>query len=270
MTPTNKTTSNRYPIPGNLLRPLWLRSRESLMENGLVYDPIAARACLRCQLAPECLSGDIPQQQLLHVTLACLCDEQVIHFLDRHPDGWIINVGAGLDTRFYRMDNGRCHWIELDTTENLIWRQKLFHANERYLHRSGGILDLAWLEGLPISDSAAVLIVCEQALLSCQTEQVSRFVQTLGCHFDNATACLVLAGDLASKSLGQKLGSEHYAHGYTNAAAAMLNCLPWAKRVNMFSPLDEPCERWKLWHRCLRCIPSLKPRLTPVVVQLCW
>ena len=94
-----------------------------MVDDGLVYDPIAATACQRCQLAPECLSGDIDQKQLLHATLTQICDERVNHFLSQHPDGWIINVGAGLDTRFYRVDNGRCHWLELDVTENLLWRQ---------------------------------------------------------------------------------------------------------------------------------------------------
>jgi len=59
----------------------------------------------RCQLAPECFSGDIDQKQLLHATLTQLCDEQVTAFIKQNPDGWIINVGAGLDTRFYRVDN---------------------------------------------------------------------------------------------------------------------------------------------------------------------
>lgn len=270
MPPSSKASQHRYQIPVNLVQPLWLRSRESLVDNGLVYDPIAATACQRCQLAPECLSGDINQKQLLHVTLTHLCDLQVQRFLERHPDGWIVNVGAGLDTRFYRVDNGRCHWIELDVTEHLLWRQKLFHASERYLHRNGSVLDLSWLETLPVPEKAPVLIVCEHALLDGNEPVVAKFIQALGCHFDTATACLVLAGDLASKSLGQKMGSGQYAHGYQDAAAAVMNCLPWAKWVKTFSPLDGQCGRWKLWQRWLRRFPSLKQRLTPVVVQLRW
>lgn len=270
MTPSKKASPHRYLIPENLLKPLWLRSRESLIDNGLIYDPIAASACQRCQLAPECFAGNIDQKQLLHVTLAYLCDVQVKQFLASHPDGWIINVGAGLDTRFYRIDNGRCHWIELDITEHLLWRQKLFHANERYFHRTGSVHDLSWLDTLPIPDSAPVLIVCEYALLDCQAPQIPPFVQALGRHFDTATACLVLAGDLASKSLGQALGAEQYAHGYADVAGAMLNVLPWAQWVNVVSPLDGQCGRWKRWQRWLRHFPTLKPRLTPVIVQLCW
>ncbi|MEJ6045312.1 class I SAM-dependent methyltransferase, partial [Vibrio cholerae] len=66
---SDSPTSDPYQVPANLVQPLWLRSRESLVDNGLVYDPIAANACRRCALAQDCLTGDIAQKQLLHVTL---------------------------------------------------------------------------------------------------------------------------------------------------------------------------------------------------------
>jgi len=270
MRPSNPQTPQRYQIPVNLLQPLWLRSRESLVDNGLVYDPIAARACTRCHLAAECFSGDIDQKQLLHVTLTQLCDRQVHQFLDIYPDGWIVNVGAGLDTRFYRIDNGRCHWIELDVTENLLWRQKLFHRSERYQHLCGSVSELGWLEQLPIPENAPVLIVCEHALLDCDEEVTARFIRTIGLNFSAASACIVLAGDKTHTQLGQKMGSGNYAHGFSSAQHAVMNCLPWVRQTRVFSPLDSNCGRWKLWHKWLSKLSGYKQRVTPVVVHIQW
>lgn len=270
MVRSNSSEKSRYQIPANLLQPLWFRSRESLVDDGLVYDPIAARACQRCQLAPDCLSGDVDQKQLLHATLTQLCDMQVSAFIKHNPDGWIINVGAGLDTRFYRVDNGRCHWLELDITENLLWRQKLFHSSERYQHLCGSVDDLTWLDTLPIPDKVPVMIVCEHALLDCDVQTIAKFVQALGCHFDSARACLVLAGDLTHSKLGQKLGAGSYIHGLSDPAKALLGYLPWARSAKVSSPLEQNCGRWKLWQRLLNKFHSLSQRLTPVVVQLRW
>ncbi|EPZ8240042.1 class I SAM-dependent methyltransferase [Vibrio fluvialis] len=270
MRSTRSPSARRYPIPANLMQPLWLRSRESLVDNGLVYDPIAATACQRCLLAPECLSGDIDQKQLLHVTLTQLCDQQVRSFLEAHPDGWIINVGAGLDTRFYRVDNGRCHWLELDITENLLWRQKLFHSSERYQHCCGSVTDLSWLDSLPVPEYAPILIVCEHALLDGDRAQVSRFIRALGLNFVNASACLVLAGDRTATRLGQKMGSGQYQHGFAHAGEAVLDCLPWARSVSTHSPLDRHCGRWKFWQRVISKIGALKHRYMPVVVYARW
>ncbi|WGW00209.1 class I SAM-dependent methyltransferase [Vibrio sp. YMD68] len=267
---TSPSSKRRHQIPTDLFQPLWLRSRESFVDDGLIYDPIAANACRYCQLSPECLSGDIDQKQLLHATLTQLCDLQVNAFIKRSPDAWIINVGAGLDTRFYRVDDGLCHWVELDITENLLWREKLFHKSERYLHHCGSVDDLQWLDQLPIPNHANVMIVCEHALLDLSHSHVAKFVQALGRHFDSATACFVIAGDKTSTHLGKKLGSGTYAHGYDHPGKSILNYLPWAQSVNILSPLDKNCSRWKFWQRWITKLPSLKQRLTPVVVQLRW
>jgi len=270
MRPSYSQDPKRYQVPTNLVQPLWLRSRESLVDDGLVYDPIAATACQRCHFSPDCLGGNIDQKQLLHVTLTQLCDRQVRLFLDTYPDGWIVNVGAGLDTRFYRLDNGRCHWIELDITENLLWRQKLFHRNERYQHQCGSVGDLEWLELLPIPEYAPVLFLCEHALLDCDSKQTARFIRSLGLSFVNASACIVLAGDKTGSRLGQKMGTGLYSHGFSSPRDAVMNCLPWSREVKSFSPLDSHCNRWKFWQRVISRFNGLKYRLTPIVVQVQW
>lgn len=45
-------------------------------------------------------------------------DELVEDFIDRNPDCTIVNIACGLDTRFYRMDNGKLRWY------NLVFRRR--------------------------------------------------------------------------------------------------------------------------------------------------
>lgn len=257
-------------VPSELLQPLWLRSRESLIDNGLVYDPIAAKACQQCHLSAECLAGDIDQKQLLHATLTQLCDQEVSQFLSHYPNGWIVNVGAGLDTRFYRIDNGLCHWIEVDVDETLLWRQKLFHKSERYKMVCGSVADMKWLELLNIPENAPVLIVCEQALLNQQRNQVANFVQKLARYFSHAQSCLVLAGDKTQSYWGQKMGSSAYAHGLKDPAASLLSWLPWAYSIKVRSPIEHDCNRWRAWQKWIAKLPLVKNRLTPTLIQLTW
>ncbi|GEM76864.1 class I SAM-dependent methyltransferase [Vibrio sagamiensis] len=259
-----------HQVPSHLLKPLLLRSRESLVDNGLVYDPIAAKACFHCEMAADCLHGDVEQKQLLHATLTKLCDQRVNQFLQQNPYGLIINVGAGLDTRFYRLDNGCCHWIELDISEHLLWRQRLFHRNERYEHYCGSTHDMSWLERLPHSVNVPVLILCETALLDCTQPQVIEFIQVLSRHFTSAELCMVLAGDLTESKLGQKLGSDRYAHGLERPTKQLLTWFPWVQWIHALSPIDSCCLRWKMWQRWLKKIPLLKYRLTPVLVHIKW
>ncbi|MGR5288045.1 class I SAM-dependent methyltransferase [Vibrio maritimus] len=257
-------------VPSKLLRPLWFRSRESLLDDGIIYDPIAAHACRRCQLAPDCLTGNVDQSQLLHATLTQLCDLQVKRFLETNPDGWVINVGARLDTRFYRLDNGRCHWLEVDTNEHLVWRQRLFHKSERYSLICGSIDDMSWLSTLLIPADKPILVVCEHALLEQTETRIAHFVQAIGCHFQHAKACLVLAGDLTASHLGQKMGCERYQHGMRKPLDKLLHWLPWTYKVSIESPIDKHCQRWSRWQRVVAKLPIYRHRLTPNIVNIEW
>lgn len=259
-----------HKIPSRLLQPLWLRSRESMIDNGLIYDPIAAAACRHCHLSSECLSGDIDQKQLLHATLTVQCDQQVSRFLKSNPSGWVVNVGAGLDTRFYRLDNGRCHWLELDINENLLWRQKLFHTNERYYLRCGSVTEESWVDNLPVPHDVPVMIVCEHALLECNERQLAKFVQLLGRRFHHAEALFVVAGDRCNTMIGKKLGSIEYQHGLSHPKQSFTGWLPWIEKVSVTSPIEHDCARWKLWQRWLAKFPLFKHRVTPLLIHMNW
>lgn len=263
-------TNLGHKIPSRLLQPLWLRSRESMIDNGLIYDPIAAAACQRCHLSAECLSGDIDQKQLLHATLTVQCDQQVSKFLKLNPSGWVINVGAGLDTRFYRLDNGRCYWLELDINENLLWRQKLFHTNERYYLRCGTVGDEDWIDDLPVTNNVPVMIVCEQALLECTKTQLAKFIQLLGRRFNHAEALFVVAGDRCHTMIGKKLGSVDYQHGLSQPRLDFTGWLPWIEHLSIMSPIEHNCTRWKAWQRWLVKFPLFKHRMTPLLIHMNW
>jgi O-methyltransferase involved in polyketide biosynthesis len=275
MAPLSKDPVQRHVIPTNLVEPLWFRSRESLVDDGLVYDPIATKACLSCQISAECFTDNSltdygRQRQLLYATLTQLCDIQVSQFLSQNPHALIINVGARLDTRFYRLDNGLCQWIELDVSEHLIWREKLFHANERYQQYKGSVEDLNWVKQLSIPDNVPILILCDHTMLDCDSRSISKFLATLGLYFPHATACVVLAGDQTASYLGRQLGTSSYAHGFVSPRAAVLNALPWLEKITLHSPLDSHCRRWKFWQRALGRWDGLKYRLTPVLVHIVW
>jgi O-methyltransferase involved in polyketide biosynthesis len=46
-----------------------------------------------------------------------ILDRETKAFIARHPDAIVINLGCGLDTRFFRIDDGKIHWYNLDLPE---------------------------------------------------------------------------------------------------------------------------------------------------------
>jgi len=72
-------------------------------------------------------------------------DECVAEFLRGHPEGTVVEIGAGLNTRFERLDNGRLHWFDLDLPDVIELRRKFFADSARRATLSGSILDFDWI-----------------------------------------------------------------------------------------------------------------------------
>ena len=76
-----------------------------------------------------------------------ILDEKVTDFIVKNHDSFVINLGAGLCTRFYRLKTGRVTWIEMDLPEVIAFRKKLNEpqlANHIFL--PGSILNAKWIE----------------------------------------------------------------------------------------------------------------------------
>ncbi len=100
-------------------------------------------------------------------------------FLQAHPCGTVVDIGCGLDTRFYRLDNGTATWFALDLPEVMALRRRLLTENERYRFISASALDLRWLDELWTRAGAECLFLAEGVLPYLQPGEVKRLVLAL-------------------------------------------------------------------------------------------
>jgi O-methyltransferase involved in polyketide biosynthesis len=75
-----------------------------------------------------------------------LIDDFVTAFLKENPDGLIINLGCGLDSRFQRLDNEKITWVDMDLPEVIEIRKQFFEESGRYRMAGASILDESWVE----------------------------------------------------------------------------------------------------------------------------
>lgn len=69
-------------------------------------------------------------------------DEYALDFLDKHPEGVIINIGCGLDTRFFRVENGKLQFFDLDLPDMINLKRQLNKESDRYQMIGKFVLDL--------------------------------------------------------------------------------------------------------------------------------
>ncbi|HEX4831760.1 MAG TPA: class I SAM-dependent methyltransferase [Trebonia sp.] len=73
-------------------------------------------------------------------------DYWVREFLREHPEGTVVDLGTGLNTRFERCDNGRCHWLDLDLPDTIALRRQFFADSPDGRRRmiAGSVTSAAW------------------------------------------------------------------------------------------------------------------------------
>jgi len=73
-------------------------------------------------------------------------DEYVSDFLSKNPNGVIVNIGCGLDTRFYRIDNGKVEWYDIDLPQVIELKKHFINENDRYHFISSSLTDYSWMD----------------------------------------------------------------------------------------------------------------------------
>ncbi len=113
-------------------------------------------------------------------------DRRAAAFLAEHPDGVIVDLGCGLNTRFERIDNGRVKWYGLDLPEVIALRKELLDETPRSHLLGCSVLDFSWMDALSGQAGKPILFLAEAVLVYLEEADVKRLVQTLAGRFPGA------------------------------------------------------------------------------------
>jgi O-methyltransferase involved in polyketide biosynthesis len=136
-------------VQQTLFFPLLARVRESQSKRPLLRDPKAADIVRTVGID---FSSYATPMRILVVIRTLTLDWWVRQFLAEHPAGTVVELGAGLNTRFERIDNGSVHWIDLDLPDTIELRRRFFTDTDRRRMLTASLLDEDWIpevEALP-------------------------------------------------------------------------------------------------------------------------
>lgn len=163
---------NLQGVAETLLMPLWARACETKRINGrLIYDPLAVKLVQeldydfhKFEHAKLFQTGTAVRSEIL--------DRETKTFINRHPDAVCINLACGLDTRFYRVDNSRIEWYNLDCPEVIKLRETLLQESDSRIHELAfSMLDSQRVH-LVQTQNRPVLFIMEGASLYFSAEQM--------------------------------------------------------------------------------------------------
>ena len=118
-------------VPETLLGNLGRRAAAARI--GALNDPMAIEVVDRLDYD----FGEFARGTRLHALRVATFDQAVRGFLGSHPTGMVVVLGEGLETQFWRLDNGQMQWLTVDLPETLELRHRLLPGG----HDSRGIGD---------------------------------------------------------------------------------------------------------------------------------
>lgn len=171
-------------VPETLLWTLYYRAQEAARPDAVLQDPLAVQLVQRIDYPFEQRLGQGGGRAQWQGLRARTFDDRVRAFLVAHPDGTVVALGEGLETQFWRVDNGQVHWIGVDLPEAAHVRRSLLPAHERRVQLDVSVLDAGWLD--TVDASRGVLFTAQGLFMYLERGQVHRLIARLARRFPGA------------------------------------------------------------------------------------
>jgi O-methyltransferase involved in polyketide biosynthesis len=104
-------------------------------------------------------------------------------YLNTHPKATVVALAEGLQTSFWRVDNGALNWLSVDLAPIVDLRERLLPTSDRLCYRAQSALDYSWMNR--VDDSNGVLITAEGLLQYLDRDAVFNLIAACANRFPN-------------------------------------------------------------------------------------
>lgn len=246
-------------VEETLLIPLWARAAETRRPDGLVHDPRAVEMVDRLAYDFSQIARDTATQTGIAVRTALL-DEAVTAFLTRHPGAVVLNLAAGLDTRFFRVGAAASCWYEVDLPGPMRLRRELIPEGDDHRFVAGSVLEPGWLEAVAVPVGTPVLVVIEGLLMYLSREQIAALLGTLAARFPGCEALVELVGRFTAGNtwwVRSVSSTSATFQGGVDAPTELEALVPGLRVLETWYTLDHHWPRWG-WMALGALVPVLR------------
>ncbi|WP_314175378.1 class I SAM-dependent methyltransferase [Streptomyces winkii] len=172
-------------VPETLLWNLWQRAYEAGQPGTVLEDPAAVDLVRRIDYPFAETFGE-PNALLAqgHALRVRTFDTAVRAFLAEHPDGTVVTLAEGLETQYWRVDNGRARWLAVELPETAEVRARLLPDEGRRRTLAQSALDLTWRD--EVDPERGVLVTAQGLLMYLRPEEVRELIAACAERFRGA------------------------------------------------------------------------------------
>ncbi|MEM7759873.1 MAG: class I SAM-dependent methyltransferase [Cyanobacteria bacterium P01_A01_bin.40] len=248
-------------VSETLLATVYLRSLESKKSQGIINDPKSVE--IVNQINHDFSKYDCPLNQALIAIRTEIIDEFVGNFIAQYPQTTVVNLGTGLCTRFFRLDNGSINWNGIDLPiVKTIWHS-LLGETERHRYFSYSALDLDWMIKVKETRQNRVLFIAEGLLMFFSEIEVRYLIQNIRDNFANSELIFDSLGVLLAQNSRHErkvLGNSRLYRWGIDDLAEIENWGTRIKLINQWHYLDRHKARLG-WLGLLSYLPLLRKQV---------
>lgn len=191
-----------------------LRSRviESEKTNPILQDPVGEE-CLKAMMSlmSDDLRTRVMERKLnpvlsLHIALrARKYDSLCREFLEEFPEGLIVNLGAGFDTRFWRLGGSDLNYLELDLPGVIAIKRQVLKDRVTYRMIEGSVLEEEWITKVKEIQAAQVLFIAEGLFMYLPKDLVIETLKRLGDTFKSSRLVMEVIAEKYTRGFRKKM-----------------------------------------------------------------
>ncbi|NEQ80208.1 MAG: class I SAM-dependent methyltransferase [Moorea sp. SIO2I5] len=195
-------------VPRTLLLPLRARADEQSHSHPLFQDPLAVEWLKLLGWDRELDTFYPKNSQVTSIAIAirtCQHDQIASRHIANHSHPIVVELGAGLSSRFHRIGQNAYRWFELDLPVVTELRSKLDTQTEQHQFISASVMDFDWMETLSDVAPENILFIAEGLLMYLDPNEVQELINVMRSRFPSATLDVEVVGNFLNKIYRKKL-----------------------------------------------------------------
>ena len=247
-------------VQKTLLLPLWGRAKETQKQTPLLIDKTAVEVTKALNYDFSLMSEHIGKLiQYGWIARSLYFDGKIRSFIQQFPEATIVNIGCGLDTTFFRVDNGSIQWIDIDLPDVIALRRKYIPESIRNRFIAKSVTDKSWYESIYQKDHVMLLIA--GVLYYFDEDRIKQLFSDFRTHHPGVEVVFDYASKLGIKISNKKVLKD----GGMDKSA----CLIWG--INNIYEI----EKWGCGIEVIDCIPMYQdhkwhfPLMDRIAMKIC-
>jgi methyltransferase (TIGR00027 family) len=185
---------------------------ESKKKNPIINDPMAEYCLekLTSFASSEDMSG-IFKKKLSpvltnHIAIRARKYDRIVNdFISVNPGCTVVNLGCGFDTRYWRINNQNCTFIELDLPEVVDLKREILKDKMKYEIIGCSVFDTFWIERVVLKGNRNILLIAEGLFMYLPRKEVISLFKRFSERFFHSQIVFEVVTEKYTKGIWKKI-----------------------------------------------------------------